>query len=267
MPCSARELGHADVVARVGRGWSSIQTMPSAATSGGSQSEWSTPGKLDDEAFGRDGHVDAERVDRRCRAARSWCASDDRHVLERDLRHAVRHLAREVVERGDRRHVEDRALRRVPSSPGSDRLHRDRAARARSTCNIRSKRFIGRSRSPGKVIAALLTRMSTAAEVLDRRRDHRLDLVVGARGSSAPRSRSPPASAMRAPCRRSCRESAAVRVGGACARTRPCTPRCRERDRGGGADAAARAGDDRNLARRAPWRRTYERPGSCLAAR
>ena len=38
--------------------------MPSAATSDGSQSEWSAPGMLSDEALRRDRHVDAERVDR-----------------------------------------------------------------------------------------------------------------------------------------------------------------------------------------------------------
>ena len=220
--------------------------MPSAATSDGSQSELSAPGMLNDEALGRDRHVDAERVHRDV-VRRELVRGRHREVLERGLGHAVRHQAREVVERGDRRDVQDRALAAFLHA-GEHRDASRRSGARRSTCITRSKRFIARSRSPGNVIAALLTRMSTRPNASIVVVDHRVDLVVV---SEVGRHRDRVAAGVGDRAhgrRRSCPGSEAARRRSRAAAHATLHPRCGERDRGRGADAAARAGDDRDLA-------------------
>ena len=164
----------------------SIQRIPSAATSGGSQSEWSKSGSAARKPSDATG-TSIRNVLTGMPCGRRCSAAERGEALERGLRHPVGHLAGVGVERGRRRHVDDRA--RAPLDHAAARRPGSRSpARAGRPSKMRSKRFIGRSRSPGNVIAALLTRMSTGPELLDGGRDHRLDLGVDRRGSSAPRS-------------------------------------------------------------------------------
>ncbi len=200
--------------------------------------------EVGDEAFRRHGDVDAERVHRDA----EWpqlMRGRHRHVLHRRLGHPVGHQAREVVERGHRRDVDDRARAARPHVADDGIRARSSGARM-STCITRSKRFIGSSRSPGKVIAALFTRMSTRPNVA---------IVVATMASiSSSWARfvgtaiaSPPASSMRWTVSSMVPGigSGAASVARAAHATRH--PRCAERDRGGGPDTAARAGDDRDV--------------------
>ena len=219
--------------------------MPSAATSDGSQSEWSTSGRLNDEALGRDRHVDAKRVHRDVERAQ-LVRGRHREVFERGLRHAVGHQAGEVVEPGDRRDVEDRS--------GAPRLHRGHHAADREQRRaqvdlhheveaLHVEIEIAGERDRGvvheHVDAARTARRSPRPSVRPRRRW---------RGWSARRSPSPPASVIRRTV-----SSIVPGIGSGAAsvgarRAHDLAAALGEQQRGGGTDAAARARDDRDLA-------------------
>ena len=219
--------------------------MPSAATSGGSQSEWSASGKLATKPSDATG-TSMRNVFTAIAERTELVRGRDGEVLERGLGHPVRHQAGEVVERRRSTRCSGSRPRRGPHVRAARRGSRRSGAR-RSTCITRSKRFIGSSRSPGNVIAALFTRMSTRPNVLDRGRDHRARPRSSFARLVGTAIASPPASLDRRTV-----SSIVPGIGSgvaSVARAAHATahPRCGERERGRGADTAARAGDDRDL--------------------
>ena len=123
IPCSARSCAMPSLWPVYDGGWASIQRMPSAATSGGSQSEWSKSGsaaRKPSDATGMSIRNVLTGI-----AVRSQQLGGRRgEPLERGLRHPVRHLAGIGVERGGRRDVHDRADAPL-DHPGVDGLGRD----------------------------------------------------------------------------------------------------------------------------------------------
>ncbi len=174
-------------------GCSSIHTMPSAATSDGSQSEWSASGMLKTNPSDATG-TSIRNVLTVMSNGRSWCAAET--VRCSSAAFAIPYAMRSGMKF---KPATDDTLTIAPLPFAFIAGMAARIAMSgarRSTCITRSKRFICMSRSPGNVIAALLTSASTRPKC---------SIVVATiRSTSSSRARfvgtaiaSPPAAVMR----------------------------------------------------------------------